>query len=337
MRHKDYFFISTILLLVLFFAGCSDEDEPKIAATDYSVTSHWARISNAGTKPVDVFFIYPTTWRKTNQSDPNFCAINFPQMLATVEFLIEDEASVFETVGNLYVPYYRQSPLDIITMPAEEKLKILKAEPVTDVIAAFDYFIKHYNKGRPYIIASHSQGSNIGMYLMSEYMAKNPDVYSRMVASYLIGYDITPTYMSQNPHLKFAESATDTKVIISYNTEAPVLDGPNPLMTDGIGLCINPLTWTRTETRADASHNLGVYIRGKDGKPQTLPGFADAQVNLTRGTLICSTIDPIDYYNPEAPVPKGVLHGQDYSFYYFNLRKNAQDRVDAYWHAHLNP
>ena len=39
------------------------------------------------------------------------------------------------------------------------KLKFLGEIPKADVFAAFDYYIKHYNNGRPFILAGHSQGS----------------------------------------------------------------------------------------------------------------------------------------------------------------------------------
>jgi hypothetical protein len=43
----------------------------------------------------------------------------------------------------------------------------------------------------------------------------------------LLGYSITDDYLAENPHLKFASGSGDTGVIISYNTEAPVIEGSN--------------------------------------------------------------------------------------------------------------
>jgi hypothetical protein len=50
-------------------------------------------------------------------------------------------------------------------------------------------------------------------------MAENPKVYDNMIAAYVIGYSVTEDDLIKYPHLKFAESAKDTGVIISYNTE----------------------------------------------------------------------------------------------------------------------
>lgn len=249
------------------------------------------------------------------------------RMIAAIAYQMQ--GSAFDSVCNVYAPHYRQSSASVLKKDLATQAEALKSYPLTDVIAAFEYFITHHNNGRPFILAGHSQGSNVLMYFLSDYMVKHPELQQRMVAAYLIGYDITPTFLAANPHLVFADTSYDTGVIISYNTEAPVIDGPNPVMTPGVGVCINPLTWTRGETNAPASCNLGAYIRMANGTFVRQPGFADAQVNKERGTLFCTTVDPNDY-PPSGAFPKGTYHGMDYQFYYFNLRANAVERVKAY-------
>ena len=39
--------------------------------------------------------------------------------------------------------------------------------PTLDGTAAFDYYIKHYNNGRPFILLGHSQGSTVMTNLLS--------------------------------------------------------------------------------------------------------------------------------------------------------------------------
>jgi hypothetical protein len=63
--------------------------------------------------------------------------------------------------------------------------------PKADAFAAFDYYINNYNNGRPFILAGHSQGSNVLVYLLAKYMKAHPDVQKRMVAAYVIGYSVT--------------------------------------------------------------------------------------------------------------------------------------------------
>jgi hypothetical protein len=46
-----------------------------------------------------------------------------------------------------------------------------------------------------------------------------------------------------------------------------------------------------------------------------------------RGVVICSTVDPADYF---VGLPLGVYHPFDYPFYYFDVRANAAGRIKHY-------
>jgi pimeloyl-ACP methyl ester carboxylesterase len=126
-------------------------------------------------------------------------------------------ATAFETVGDIYAPYKRQVNSQYkSTLPIPEQLSLEAGIPTSDAVSAFDYYIEHLNKGRPFILAGHSQGSNLLANILSGYMKDHPDLYERMVAAYIIGFSITSDYLAQNPQLKFANGPDDTGVIISY-------------------------------------------------------------------------------------------------------------------------
>jgi hypothetical protein len=246
------------------------------------------------------------------------------------------QATAFETVGNIFAPYYRQADAAYtLSLPQEQRDIVIGGIPTLDAVAAFDYYIKHYNNGRPFILAGHSQGSNVLLFLLAGYMKDNPSAYARMIAAYVIGYSVTDDYLAECPHLKFAEGPDDTGVIISYNTESPdVVKGGNPVVLDG-ALVINPITWTREETLAAVSEGLGSFMPDASGVFTKVPQYADAQIDKTKGVLICSTADVNKYSpgpTPQHPIafPRGVFHSFDYSFYYFNLRANAQNRADKF-------
>jgi len=310
--------------------------------TDYSVASNWLALpaSASATKKVDVFYLSDTTYQKPNASAPNIGAINDPAMQQGAKAALSRTAAAFDTVANIYAPYNRQ--VDAMfkkSLPIPEQLALEAGIPTQDAIGAFDYYIKHYNKGRPYILAGHSQGSNLTANILSQYMKQNPEVYKRMIAAYVIGFSITPEYLSQNPELKFATGAKDTGVIVSYNTEAPVVDGTNPVTMPG-GIAINPITWTKSETLATAQQNLGgilidpktgYAVLDKAGKPVLVPHYADAQGNKARGVVICSTADVNALSPGNALLPKGVYHSFDYPFYFFDIRANAADRIASYF------
>jgi hypothetical protein len=171
-------------------------------------------------------------------------------------------------------------------------------------------------------------------------MKENPKVYARMIAAYVVGYSITPDYLAQNPHLKFAEGPDDTGVIVSWNTEAPTVGGKNPVLLPG-GLVINPITWTTTEQTATAGQNLGSIelnpatggtpVLDQNGKIERVMNLADARIDKAKGVVICSTVNPENppYFTPGG-LPMGVLHNFDYPFYYFDVEANAANRVEKY-------
>ena len=331
MNRKIVGIIFFTLFISIPLAACGND----IKATDYSKPEHWLSAPALVDKAVDVFYLYPTSWMKVNPSDPNICEIDNPIMLKYSKLVFQRQATAFETIANIYAPYYRQDDAVYTTsLPMAEQAKIVGGIPKTDAIAAFDYYIKHYNNGRPFILAGHSQGAIVMKLILSEYMKKYPEVYARMIAAYIIGAPITPEYLAENPYLKFAEGADDTGVIISYNTEATTVEGKNPVLVPG-SLAINPITWTRDETLATAEQNLGSIVINKDGsvvldqdgKIEPEKNYADAQVNKARGVVICSICDVEKLAPGSAFSGKGVFHSFDYSFYYFNIRENAENRV----------
>ena len=326
MRLKKISLVVIALFFSLTFAAQANGNE----ATDYSKPEHWLALPAAAQKEVDVFFLYPTAWQKVDNNEPNICAIDNKSMVQGAKAALVRQATAFETVGNIYAPYYRQADAAYtLSLPATEQAVVLGGLPKADVVAAFDYYIEHYNQGRPFILASHSQGSNLMLIILAEYMKEHPAVYQRMIAAYVIGYSVTEDYLANNPHLKFAQGADDTGVIISYNTEAPVIKGKNPVTSPG-GLAINPITWTTEETLATAEQSLGSRLLDKAGNWVQVKNYADARVDKARGVIICSTADVKTFSPGNAVFPQGVYHSLDYPFYYYNLRENAAKRTEKY-------
>lgn len=301
--------------------------------TDYSNPGHWLSLPAHPSKPVDVFYIYPTVWQKADPAEPNYCTIDHPGMLQGAASAFNQQATAFETAGNIYAPFYRQAD-GAYTHPLAEdqRWEVCRKVPAADVMAAFDYYILHYNDGRPFIIAGHSQGSSVMMFLLSEYMTTHPDVYARMIAAYVIGYPVTAGFMAANKHLRFAEGPDDTGVIISYNTQSPkVVPGTNIVVANNIGLVINPINWKRDETPAPASESLGSYMPDSTLTHFEMElNFADARIDTANGVLICSSVNDNAINAISGGIGLGVYHIFDIPFYYYNLRENAERRVNKF-------
>ena len=101
------------------------------------------------------------------------------------------------------------------------------------------------------------------------------------------------------------------------------------------GISINPLNWKLDETYAPASMNLGSLVENeKTGEPEIGDVGADAQVNIARGSIITNA--------KTAPMPEADAkvaaeffgpdgrHGEDYTFFYNNIKDNVAKRVATF-------
>jgi hypothetical protein len=286
---------------------------------DYSLTSSWISKPTA-TKDVDVFFLYPTGY---NASDASVSDLSNSAMVQMATVSLIGQASVFSKSCNIYMPKYRQLSINALLTYGNEENMIYMAS--FDLYNALDYYFENINNGRPFIIAGHSQGSVWASVILQDYMKKHPEYLKRMVAAYVIGYSITKDYLKRNTHLKFATGATDTGVIISYNTEGVGNKNAYNMVVEKGAVSINPINWKTDGTKASKSQNLG-SLDHTTGKINT-PGIADAQVDTTRGVVICTTVPKsmaTPGFGPES------YHTGDYSFYFANLMKNVADRIAAY-------
>ena len=313
---------------VIIINGCKKSNNTPTASTsvDYSQAAHWLSLP-ATIYKADVFYLYPTTSWTKNNSTSMICAIDDSLMMAGASQAYSRQATAFDTTANVYSPYYRQD-----NSSPDNRLNVIAGIPTTDATAAFDYYIKHFNQGRPFILAGHSQGANIVCNILSGYLKANPKVYSRMIAAYVIGGPVTQAFLQANPHLKFATGPDDLGVIISYNTEANDFTGVNPVLYGEVGLVINPITWTRDETLADTTQGLGSLFPNKTGVWVKIPQYADARVDTVKGILICTTADEsrLAIIDSLSGFPKGVYHSFDYPFYYYNIRQNAANRIQKF-------
>jgi hypothetical protein len=307
------------------------EGDASIVPTDYTDIDNWLYVDQGADKEVDVFYLYPTVWSRAD-GEEYLASIDNVSMRTGAKPIFAEQATAYMEAGNVYAPYYRQlDAMWTLYLSAEEQKDYIMGATYSDAVAAFEYYLENYNEGKPFILAGHSQGSNVVKYILESYMAEHPDVYSRMVAAYVIGYSITQSDLDSNPHMKFAEGETDTGVIVSWNSEAPDMTVVNPVVQPG-ALAINPISWSRGEETASAAMNPGSRFFMEDGTYVDRYSLCDATVNKERGVIVCSTVNPEDYAAPGASslFPQGVYHGQDYPFYWHAIEENAAARAEAY-------
>ncbi|MEG0382402.1 MAG: DUF3089 domain-containing protein [Christensenella sp.] len=302
---------------------------------DYSRKSHWAflpKLKNE-TKDVDVFFVYPTVYAHPFRKKHHNMSMRNPFYLGIAKGVAAWQGQLFARHCNFYAPHYRQIGTESFKMPLPD---LLRAErmPYADVCAAFHYYLEHYNNGRPFILAGHSQGSAMLLQLMRKEFT-DPALQEKLIAAYLIGFSLTRRDLKRYPHIKLAEGETDIGSVISYNTTANGLPLMRFVRTDSI--CINPLNWERGSTYADKSLNDGAVLLqlGKRIKYE-VHNYTGAYVDEQRGVLVIDDDAAFELYKARWIFKKflmnrGSLHMLDIALFYKNLEHNVEKRIDAYF------
>ena len=305
--------------------------------TDYSDADNWLNIPEI-TYDVDTVYYYPTAFASDDPDAPTIVPVDNEILRAGAQNVFKMNQTAYSHCTNVFAPYYRQSNLMALSGFSPEEFDAFQyQEQRTDVYASLDYYFEHYNQGRPYILAGHSQGSEMIRIVLIDYMQAHPEYYQNMVAAYVLGYSITKDDLEYNPNLKFAQGADDTGVIVSWNIEGPGnKDQHNAVVTEG-AISINPINWKRDDTYAPAEDNLGTYV--SDGSSYVeAPAKADAQVDVDRGVVICTTkeLPFISANNPgmEAFFGPESYHNGDYPFYLDNLKENVRLRTQRYLSEH---
>ncbi len=303
------------------------------AASDYAGAESWAYLTEDASQPADTFYLYSTVCFDDAKDAPALVLPDDEAMRAAALVNVERTCGVFSETTNVYAPFYRQINLAAATdgkLPDE-----LIREQYADVCAALDFYFARYNDGRPYFLAGDGQGSEVLKLVLHEYMSAHPAYYERMIAAYVPGCSITSEYISADPNLKFAQGADDVGVIVSWNTEGPG-NGDSLCVQPG-ALAINPLSWRRDGTHANAAENKGSRIVDwyLDEVYEYAPGVADAQIDLSRGVVVCSNVNIpafTVYYKGLPPLfGERSYHNGDYALYYYNVKENVGVRAAAWF------
>lgn len=303
-------------------------------AVDYSRAENWAFLADttgaeAENPPADVFFISPTAC--LGRYEPYFLDLSNQKEKTALAKVIRMEKGIYDRNSRFFAPYYRQAGFEVYSFGEDFREECLR-DAHEDVENAFQYYMEHYNDGRPLIIAGFSQGADHVLRLLKAH-ATDARVTGRLIAAYAIGWTITAEEMAKYPQLRFAGRADDTGVIVAFNSEAEGVTD-SPILPKGVhALAINPLNWRTDGTVADKALNKGACFVSPEGKVETeIPELTGAYIDTQRGALKCTDIGEKDF--PGKLYDDGIFHIYDYRFFYRNLQENVNVRIDAYLKAH---
>ena len=314
-------------VLVVLILGILPHSPAAWIDLNYSRQSNWIILENKKTCDVDVFYVLPTIFSDKNNT--NMYWHDLPELQKKALMIARMETGIFAGNCRIFAPYYRQAEFRLalreLTLPAVER-KFTKLG-IDDVKNAFRYYLRHYNKGRPFILFGFSQGAIALLEVMKTELA-DPKINSLLIAAYLIGYPAMPKHFPEYPHLITAQKADDIGCIITYNSQAP---GKVKSLFTGSDdyFCINPVNWRTDGKRANASQHGGSrFFDYKNGKSTDCKNLVSAQIDTATGALLVIPGRPGKY--DSRTLGQGVYHMYDLQFFYHDLKENVKLRIRAF-------
>lgn len=267
-------------------------------------------------KRVAVFFVHPTTLTDYKNEIWN-ASLNDAELNAKTDYSsILFQASAFNEY-DLYAPRYRQAHIkSYFTTDTVTALRAFDTA-YSDVKNAFTKFLNEI-QGRPFIIASHSQGSTHAIRLIKE-LIDGSSLKKQLIAAYLIGMYIPgKNYQS----ISLCKTPEETQCICGWRTYK-IGFTPSFVQTEEEPWWItNPLSWTTDTTKVNRSNNPGAVLTKFN---KIVRRVADAQVS--NGVL----------WTRKPNFPGSFLlrtnnyHIGDINLYYVSIQMNLRERVASYF------
>lgn len=285
------------------------------------------------TKPVDVFFLYPTVYvhpgKKRHNLNPYHLIYRFFAWFLTVW-----RGKVFSDACNIFTPHYRQAGIEILDMPPEEAQQYIDVA-YSDVYNAFKYYIENLNDGRPFILAGHSQGSEQILELIKREFTDGK-YGDKFLGAYIIGYSVTKDDLEKYPQLRLAQSEEDLGSIVTYNTSAKGLKLMGVVKPGAVA--VNPLTMNTDPAYAGKERNIGSVLFDF-GKRLCFErrAFTGAYIDEKQGVLMIDSDAlnellhvKIGFLNAIL-LKRGTLHMLDIALFHRNLQANVRKRIAKYY------
>ena len=327
-----------VYVLLWFVTGCKisyntyDFDKsPEIVKPNYNDKDSWAVLPenipdeisifniDENKKEADVFYIYPTLIDSKNQREWNSDIWNEDIRNDVINRPVKYQASAWLDAGNLYVPYYRQAHIrvfnDKFRVDGDKALNLA----YNDIKEAFTYYLENFNNDKPFIIASHSQGTVHAKRLIAEFI-DGKELQKKLIAAYLVGIKV---FEDEFKNIKPMNSANETGGFVTWNTfkfnKYPRKDNYENWFKGGV--TTNPITWDDSkETKKDLHkgllyRDLKIFSQNIDIK--LIDGIVWSTVPNVPGKILLQTVRS--------------YHFADINLFWVDIRENAKLRVDQWF------
>jgi hypothetical protein len=312
-------------------------------APDYAQRSAWHLMPTApGTATpdqprADVFFIGPTTFDGGKDwnapTDDAKANENFRRVMAP------NYAGPFVRVGRIFAPKYRQASLYTLLTLREDAREARKFA-YGDVARAFGYYLEHDNGGRPFVIVGVEQGGLLAARLLTETVAPNEALRSRLAAAYLISTVVPADQPPIPPCVQRGQTACVAAWASVPDSEVDraqaVLDRALVWSPDGEldnlkgrpALCFNPLLGATANDFAPARlHQGAANATGLEWGAR--PAFLGRQISAQCKSGVLHMSQPKSASLKPAGSWTDLRKVPGYNLFYLDLETDALARVSA--------
>ncbi len=363
--------VSILYIMYLLFLRTISPDHafgeiPIPEAPDYALQSNWAGWPGPhnpadrlpfdllavpyDSRPAAAFFVHPTTFG----SGENYVQSMNDQEVKTRTDAgsIATQASVFNDCCVVYAPRYRQSGLPYPEGDVGDRVFEIG---YTDIVNAFFFFLNEIGDDKPFILASHSQGSfHLARLVMEE--VSETALVDRLIAVYAIGHRLPNALVEEGlPDIDICQTPIQLGCFISWDshrgdkTPAELLQGKNEPLWNGADysgyinnsqICVNPITWKTDSEPSKREEHLGAMLtlKGKSLKGDVLSDLIKNDVSAYCRTHKSSNWLMVNADRVERLKAQGIFsfferntHGYDYDYFWANIRQNARDRTDEFF------
>ena len=331
-----------IIMIVLVAASCSQKFnsytgeaafKSENGVPDYGKIEYWAAhpekadpsdtvplplIGNQKEKRADVFFLHPTTLlgpriEGKNNARIDDATINYKTDYSSIIY----QASAFNQSARVFAPRYRQAHIGMYSEKDSASKYAAFNKAYEDIKNAFLYYLKNENKGRPIIIASHSQGTTHATRLLKEFF-DGKELMNQLVCAYLVGMGVKKGSYEKIP---ICNDSTNTGCYVSWRTFRKDHSDEWANRLDTSIAVVNPVTWKTTNEIADKSLQSGAVLYNLNKV------YVKTQSTQAEGNAIWVS-------HPKFPGSflyiKKNYHAGDINLFYVDVRKDASRRIQYF-------
>ncbi len=242
-------------------------------------TTPATKVTDADRK-VDCFYVYPTV---TDQPALIADRVAAPEVRSIARF----QAARFNSQCRMFAPVYRQMTLSGLT-PASTAAEFGNrdfAKPgYSDVLRAWQEYLRNDNHGRGVIFISHSQGTMMLRKLIREQIDPDPALRKKVVGAFLMGGNVMTrpgrTTGGDFTHIPLCTRQGQSGCVVAYSTDVLSLpslfgDARTETLSEPMGLPTGPGYQVACTDPAILSGNRNLVGVTVPSKP-----FADGVISL---------------------------------------------------------